>query len=223
PTAPAKPPLPGRRRRGLFIALIALLILVVLGSGLGAFYLFTRNTPTVVTNQSVGHVFLLSSGQVNEQSSQGINDELQIDLHNLSNPASGKAFYAWLLSDKKVTEASSILLAKLNVTNGGAQFNYAGDAQHSNLLASYSRFLITEEDASPTPIAPSVDRNTWRYYSELAQTVNPVDNFSLLDHLRHLLAKDPDLEPLHLPGGLDIWLYRNTQKIMQYSGSAKDC
>jgi hypothetical protein len=91
------------------------------------------------------------------------------------------------------------------------------------LLASYSRFLITEEDASPTPIAPSVDRSTWRYYSELPQTVNPVDNFSLLDHLRHLLAKDPDLEPLHLPGGLDIWLYRNTQKVMQYSGSAKDC
>src|SRR6266702_2552582 len=166
---------------------------------------------------------LFISGQVNEQSSQGINDELQIDLHNLSNPASGKAFYAWLLSDKKVTEASSILLSKLTVTNGGVQFHYTGDAQHSNLLASYSRFLITEEDANPTPIAPSVDRNTWRYYSELAQTVNPVDNFSLLDHLRHLLAKDPDLEPLHLPGGLDIWLFRNTQKIMQFSGSAKDC
>src|SRR5438270_8861848 len=226
PTAPAPPStsVPGKRRRGLFIPLIALVILVVLGSGVGAFYWLTHSsTPTVSTNQSVGHVFLLSSGQVNEQSSQGINDELQIDLHNLSNPASGKAFYAWLLSDKKVTEASSILLAKLNVTNGGAQFNYAGDAQHSNLLASYSRFLITEEDANPTPIAPSVDRSTWRYYSELAQTVNPVDNFSLLDHLRHLLAKDPDLEPLHLPGGLDIWLYRNTQKVMQYSGSAKDC
>jgi hypothetical protein len=226
PTAPAPPStsVPGKRRRGLFIPLIALVILVVLGSGVGAFYWLTHSsTPTVGTNQSVGHVFLLSSGQVNEQSSQGINDELQIDLHNLSNPASGKAFYAWLLSDKKVTEASSLPLAKLTVTNAGVQFNYAGDAQHSNLLVSYSRFLITEEDASPTPIAPSVDRTTWRYYAELAQTVNPVDNFSLLDHLRHLLAKDPDLEPLHLPGGLDIWLYRNTQKIMQFSGSAKDC
>ena len=226
PTAPAPPStsVPGKRRRGLFIPLIALVILVVLGSGVGAFYWLTHSsTPTVGINQSVGHVFLLSSGQVNEQSSQGINDELQIDLHNLSNPASGKAFYAWLLSDKKVTEASSILLSKLTVTNGGVQFHYTGDAQHSNLLASYSRFLITEEDANPTPIAPSVDRNTWRYYSELAQTVNPVDNFSLLDHLRHLLAKDPDLEPLHLPGGLDIWLFRNTQKIMQFSGSAKDC
>src|SRR5437764_504726 len=226
PTAPAPPStsVPGKRRRGLFIPLIALVILVVLGSGVGAFYWLTHSsTPTVGTNQSVGHVFLLSSGQVNEQSSQGINDELQIDLHNLSNPASGKAFYAWLLSDKKVTEASSILLAKLNATNVGAQFNYAVDAKHSNLLASYSRFLITEEDASPTPIAPSVDRSTSRYYPELAQTVNPVDNFSLLDHLRHLLAKDPDLEPLHLPGGLDISLYRNTQKIMQFSRSVKDC
>lgn len=225
PTAPVPPSKagPGKRRRGLFSGLIALVIVVVLGSAVGAFYLFTHHSTPTASTQSVGQVFLLSSGQVNESSSQGINDELQIDLHNLSSPAPGKTFYAWLLSDKKVTEASSLLITKLNVTNGGVQFQYTGDAQHSNLLLSYSRFLITQEDASPTPIAPSVDHTTWLYYSELAQTVNPVDNFSLLDHLRHLLAKDPDLEPLHLPGGLDIWLYRNTQKIMQYSGSAKDC
>ena len=223
PTAPTKPPGPGRRRRGLFIALIALVILVVLGSGLGAFYLFTRNTPAVVTNQSVGNVFLLSSGQVNEQTSQGINDELQIDLHNLSNPSPGKAYYAWLLSDKKVTEGSSILLTTLTVTNGQVHFHYAGDAQHTNLLEYYSRFLITEEDANPAPIAPSVDQHTWRYYAELPQKVNPVDNYSLLDHLRHLLAKDPDLEAVNIHGGLDIWLYRNTQMVMDWSVSARDC
>jgi len=205
---------------------IALLIVIVPGSWLGAVYWFSHNThpaPTVTANQVVGHVFLLSSGQVNEQSSQGINDELQVDLGHLSLPAHGKAFYAWLLSDKKVTEPTSILLTTLTVTNGGVQFHYTGDAAHTNLLEYYSRFLITQEDASPTPIAPSLDQRNWRYYAELPQIVNPADNFSLLDHLRHLLAKDPTLESLSLPGGLDIWLFRNTQKVTEWTGSARDC
>src|SRR5581483_1278406 len=69
----------------------------------------------------------------------------------------------------------------------------------------------------------SVDRHAWQYYAEIPQTPSKVDNFSLLDHLRHLLAKDPDLEPLHLPGGLDIWLYRNTQGVMQRAVKAQEC
>ena len=226
PPAPPSTPVPGKKRRGWLIAVIALLIVIVPGSGLGAVYWFSHNThptPTVTANQVVGHVFLLSSGQVNEQSSQGINDELQVDLGHLSLPAHGKAFYAWLLSDKKVTEPTSILLTTLTVTNGGVQFHYTGDAAHTNLLEYYSRFLITQEDASPTPIAPSLDQRNWRYYAELPQIVNPADNFSLLDHLRHLLAKDPTLESLSLPGGLDIWLFRNTKKVMEWTGSARDC
>jgi len=217
------PDLPGGRRRGVLLAMIALIVLVLLGSGIGAFYWFTPSTPVVTTKQVVGNVLFLSSGQGNEQSSQGINDELQIDLQHLSRPAPGKALYAWLLSDKKVTEPTSILLTTLTVTNGEVHVHYAGDAQHTNLLEYYSRFLISEENASAPPIAPSLDQRTWRYYAELPQTVNPADNFSLLDHLRHLLAKDPTLESLNLPGGLDIWLVRNTQQVMTAAGNAKSC
>ena len=57
----------------------------------------------------------------------------------------------------------------------------------------------------------------------MPQTPIKVDNFSLLDHLRHLLAKDPELEPLNLPGGLEIWLYRNTQGVMQRAVKAQGC
>src|SRR5207237_1028197 len=95
-------PLLGGRRRGLLLVLIALVMLVLLGSSLGAFYWFSHPTPVVTTKRVVGDVSFLSSGLGNEQSSQGINDELQIDLHHLSPPAPGKALYAWLLSDKKV-------------------------------------------------------------------------------------------------------------------------
>jgi hypothetical protein len=207
----------------LLLALIALVILVLLGSSVGAFYWLTHPTSVVTTKRVVGDVSFLSSGLGNEQSSQGINDELQIDLHHLSPAAPGKALYAWLFSDKKVTEPTSILLTTLTLSNGEAHVHYAGDAEHTNLLEYYSRFLITEENANPTPIAPSFDQGTWRYYAELPQTVNPADHFSLLDHLRHLLAKDPTLESLILPGGLDIWLVRNTQQVMTLAGSARSC
>jgi len=47
-------------------------------------------------------------------------------------------------------------------------------------------------------------------------------NDTVLQHLRHLLADAPELTPLGLYGGLDIWLFRNTQKILEWVGSARD-
>jgi hypothetical protein len=89
-----------------------------------------------------------------------------------------------------------------------------------------SRFLVTEEDAGAAPLTPSPDYSTWRYYGELSQTpINAPDNtqhFSYLDHLRHLLAADPTLDELELPGGLNTWLYRNVSKILEWTGSTRD-
>lgn len=55
-------------------------------------------------------------------------------------------------------------------------------------------------------------------------STNPMDmmNDTVLQHLRHLLADAPELTPLGLYGGLDIWLFRNTQKILEWAGSARD-
>ena len=47
-------------------------------------------------------------------------------------------------------------------------------------------------------------------------------NDTVLDHIRHLLANAPELTPRGLYGGLDIWLFRNTQKILEWTGSARD-
>ena len=222
PVPPFAPP-PKKNRRNLLIALVILLLLVVIGSSAGAFFLFNRSTSTA-TSTPVGQVSFLSSGQSStDTNNTGLNDELEIDLHNLANPASGKSFYAWLLGDNSQSEGAALLVGTLNVSNGSARLRYPGDAQHDNLLASYSRFLITQEDSNPTPIAPSADTHAWLYYAELPQTKSHADNFSLLDHVRHLLAKDPELDPLHLPGGLEIWLYRNTQSVQQRAAKAKNC
>ena len=225
-TPPSMIPAVGRQRRGLRIALLAAVILVLLASVLGGLYWYTHSSRGAVTGQSqvVGHVFFVSSGQVDEHSNQGINDRLLIDLQNISGPAPGKSHYAWLLGDRAQTLAAPILLGKVPVTNGGVHFLYPGDIHHTNLLALTSRFLITEEDANTTPSVPSPDQSTWRYFVELPQTPDTMDMMheGALQHLRHLLANAPELMSVGLPGGLDIWLFRNTEKVFEWSGSARD-
>src|SRR5205823_1823929 len=101
----------------------------------------------------IGHVSFLSSGQLSENSNQGIDDEVLIDLRNMSNPAPQKNYYGWLLGDKgQGLDERAILLGALRINNGTVHLLYQGDAAHTNLLAMTSRFLITEEDSSVTPI-----------------------------------------------------------------------
>jgi len=231
PSTPVVPPSnPGNRgpRRSRFPAiLIALTLIMLLGAGLGYALLLYHPlaTPPVV----MGHLRFLSSEQLNENSNQGIDDELQLDLSNVAYPASGKSYYAWLLADQSQGEEQALLLGALPVHNGSIHLLYPGDAQHTNLLATMSRLLITEEDAAVTPIAPSPDDSTWRYYGGFSttpftgtDTLGNVKHFSYLDHLRHLLASDPLLDQMELPGGLSNWLYRNSGKILEWTSSLRE-
>ncbi len=259
PTAPASKK-PGKRN--LWIALAALLILALLGSALGAYFVFSPKGTTATTPQIVGHAYFVSSGLLSPDSREGITDQLQIRVDNVSPPQSGKSYYAWLLNDKTMNWRP-ILLGTLAFKNNTLALFYPGDAVHSNLLATNSRFLITEEDASVPPTSPSLDPSTWIYYAEFSQklpsSANPMStpassmstptnpmstpassmstptnsmatpessmsmsSFSLYDHIRHLLAAAPALQAVGLIGGLDTWLYRNTQKILEWSGSARD-
>lgn len=227
PTTPYVQPPEKPRRRTLRIALVALLILVLIGSGLGTYFVFFLKgaSPTVTTTSIVGHAYFVSSGLLgaNPDSSQGITDQLQIKLENIPPPPLGKNYYAWLLNDKTL-EWKPIPLGQLTVNNGVINFAYPGDQQHSDLLATNSRFFITEEDAGSSPINPSLSPSTLLYYAEFSQIPDPTNpkHYSLYDHIRHLLADDPKVAAAGLTGGLDIWLYRNSQKILEWAGSARD-
>ncbi|GAC1632843.1 MAG: hypothetical protein NVS4B11_33860 [Ktedonobacteraceae bacterium] len=223
------------RRKRLPAILVVLTITALLAAGLGSFLVFVPNVPLHVEGSApppavLGHLYFLSSEQLSENSSRGINDEIQIDMSNLSNPASGKSYYVWLLSDKSQADMKATLLGTMPVTKGNVHFLYAGDAQHTNLLAIASRLLVTEEDATVAPLTPSPEQNTWRYYGELSAMPIVAANdgksstktFSYLDHLRHLLASDPLLDEMELPGGLSNWLYRNTGKILEWTGSMRE-
>ncbi len=226
PTVPSStptPPVQKRRPGWLYTTLLAVLLLVLVGSAFGAYLLYTRG---ISSPQStiVGHAFFVSSGLLSSNNSnQGITDELQINLQNLPDPQPGKRYYAWLLNDQQI-ELPAVAIGPLPLNHQQVTMTYR-DPQHNNLLANYNRFLITEEDAQQPPTNPSLDTNTWRYNAVFSITPNPADkanHFSLFDHLRHLLSQDPKLKRVGLGGGLDIWLFRNVNKVLEAAGSARD-
>ena len=211
-------------RRKVLIGVLVLLILLLLASGAGTLYLVTHKPSTAQTSPIIGHAFFISSGQKDAFSAQGINDELVIDLRNIPPPATGKSYYAWLLSDSNQADHNAILLGILAVKHGVVQFTYR-DPLHSDLLQVSSSFLITEEAANTTPANPSPDHSTWRYSAGFAQTPDPgntTNHYSLLDHLRLLLSDDPLLTQVGVAGGLNTSFFRNTGNILQWTGSARD-
>jgi hypothetical protein len=213
-----------RQRRGILPMLITLSLLILAGAGLGSFVAISRIAPAPAIATPVGSITFLSSEQLNENTSQGIDDEVQVNLHGLGNPAPGKSFYAWLLGDKDQLESRTILLGNLHVANGSASMLYPGDVLHTNLLQFTSRFLVTEEASSPLPLLPTPDTSSWRYAGVLPAIPDPNDthHFSFLTHLRHLLADEPVLDELELPGGLNNWFTRNSEKLIEWTSSARD-
>jgi serine/threonine protein kinase len=239
PPMVAPTPPRARRRRRLLFGLIAIII-VLLGGSLGGYFLLLHPGTSTPLPPSViaGHAFYVNSGQLGD-GAQGIADELQVDLQNVKVPPAGKSYYLWLLADKDTTHKPDLLgpppvhpplLLTNNLPvqpNGSVHYIYPGDAQHNNLLSATSRLLITLDVAGQHPASPSTNRSTWIYYAELPQAVItplPGDPPGLrgLDHIRHLYYNENNLQVLALYGGLDIWIFRNTEKILESATSARD-
>nr|BBH85910.1 hypothetical protein KTC_06610 [Thermosporothrix sp. COM3] len=226
---PSRPPSVrgGSQPFRLFMILFVIALTI---AGLGSFLFFYNGFPDTsappAAPQRVGHISFISSRQLSERSNQGISDQIVVELSNMPAPAPGKRYYAWLLGDKNNGDNRTVRLGVLDIKDGKTRFFYKGDQNHTNLLAFTSRFLITEEDATVAPVAPSPSFDTWRYYGEFSQVPIKLPEegkeYSYLDHLRHLLASDPTLDKLELPGGLNVWFYRNVSKIMEWSTSMRD-
>ena len=224
PRLAATPPSrPDRKRPSrLYILLTGIILFVLCASAIGL-YLLTRPSPTpTMANTIVGHAFFTNSGQYTPNSDQGIADIVQIHTDNLPEPAQGKSYYFWLLSDNDDVSVNNIPILLGSSANGGKIDIPFGDSKNRDLLSDYSRFLITEESSSAPPATPSLDKGTWRYYAAFSQAKDPQTNLSLLDHLRHLLSRDPKLQTVGLNGGLDVWLYRDMLNVMVLSSSVRD-
>lgn len=221
PNIPRPPQKPQNNKRMRFYTLVVLPLLVILiGVGVAG-YMIANNTlagPAPI----IGHAFFASSGQLNLNTNEGIADQIRVSVDGLPEPPSGKMYYFWLLADPDNT--SQHLPVQIGTSNVGkhVDLTYDKNTRHENLLASYSRLLVTLEDSASQATSPTPDTASWRYYA--AFTPKKEGQFSQLDHLRHLLSKDPKLQQLPTPlnGGLDIWLFRNTLKVLEAAGSARD-
>jgi ribosomal protein L29 len=96
------------------------------------------------------------------------------------------------------------------------------DNQHRDMLAMATNFLVTEESANVIPNNPSLDKGQWRYNASLPQLRSPKDNFSYLDHIRHLLSIEPDLDRLQLHGGINFWFLNNLEELHKETMEVKD-
>ncbi len=213
-----------QRRRIILIAVAACAVIVLIVYSLAVFLsprpapaISPRSTPppatTVVGPQIVGQAAF-------EDSNQGTNDEIQVTLHGIPNPAAGKSYYGWLPPESSNAKAAAISLGRLQVNQGGISLLFT-DPQHNNLLTTTGSILITEENANTQPQAPTTDKKLWRYFALLPQTAGS-DGLSGLTHLRYLLVNEPDLQHLGLNGGLDFWLLQNTTEVEKWSQEGVD-
>lgn len=217
PQVPSQPT-PWWRKRWLLVALVALVLLLLASSTVGALYLFPgkqKSPVAVAASQTVGSVYFFSSGQVNAQNTQGVDDEVQVNLHNIPNPAPGKSYYAWLRSVSLEGEGPWISIGTLSVSQGNARLSSIyQDPKHADLLSDVRSFLVTEEGSNVVPVFPSSDHSVWRFFSEPPALI--------LLHLGHLLAGSPELEVRQMSGGLGYMLSRNTGKLVEWASSARD-
>ncbi len=196
------------------IVLITLVVLALLVIGISTWFVLARSA---ATGSVVGQLAFVSSGQP-LAGGLGVADQVQVDLRITQAPAASKSYYAWLLADR--TSEQAVLLGTIALRGGVAHLAYT-DPRHTNLLTNNSRLLITEQASSPLPHLPSSDRSDWRYLAQISQALPSGQQYSLLDHLRHLLASDPTLKQHGLSDGLAPWLYRNVDVVYAASTSAR--
>ncbi len=174
---PSKALLPARfQRKGLLIALIACVILLLLGVGAFSLYpLLSSKQGSTTTNSAgagVGSIVFSRSSNAPPNTF----DQLQVNLQHILPPPAGKTYYAWL-------ESSSIEAVfphwELQVSNGGVHALYSSNAGYTDLLANSTLFLITEEDAGTIPVTPSFTLRTHLYYAKIAHTPSSSHTFDV--------------------------------------------
>jgi eukaryotic-like serine/threonine-protein kinase len=218
------PPLPRtvqskRAWKGKLIACFVVLFMLV-SSTIASLYMLQRQSgqasPTMDT------LTFSDSQQYDPSKTVGYNDKVTLSLHSLTTPQAGMDYFAWLMPDQRDGTASPLLLGRLSVNAGNAALEYDSPA-HTNLLAQYSGVRIIEQPANGDPSSPSSDPKTWRWEGWIPNKQTPGDesHYSLLDHLRHLLAKDPTLQENGIAGGLVTWMMQNVGKVQEWSSAAQ--
>jgi DNA-binding XRE family transcriptional regulator len=188
----------GVSRSWIYHRVIPLTLLLLFFLGMGA----SDTIPLPLPPRSFGSFAFSNSSTGQENSSTGMADEITLHVHLDRQPGRGKRYFAWLLPDQNNPEGMILPLGTLS-PQGTLSYH---DPAHTNMLLKHSTVLITEQRSSPVPHVPSLDQADWRAQVIIDQHNAPGTLYSLLDHLRHLFAIDPEIEAAGLHGGLVSWL-----------------
>ncbi len=222
-TAPPQAPRFTRdsKKRPYLLGAGIIALLLVASATLLPLMLATPTPPQpIAATAPLGTLSFTSSGQFNLDITEGYNDIITLSLRSIPAPPAGMFYYAWLMPDQSDDSTVPLLLGTLHA--GLVNLTYTSP-NHTNLLASYSGVRVTVQPSGRTPETPSQDPASWRGDGSIVNIPTPGDenHYSLLSHVRHLLAKDPTLQANHIPGGLDIWLTQNVSKVEEWASSAQ--
>jgi serine/threonine protein kinase len=211
-----------RAGRGNLLAWLVALFVLVGATLVSLITLANGRASPASAPETAGTLTFTDTGQYDPNLTVGYNDIVTLSLHGLTTPQTGNAYFVWLMPDQGDDGTIPILLGRLSVNAGNATLRYVSPA-HTNLLAQYSGVRITEQPADNDPSDPSLDPMTWRWQGWVPHTPTPGDpnQFSMLSHFRHLLAKDPTLQKNQIPGGLLIWMTRDVGKVAEWSSAAQ--
>jgi hypothetical protein len=155
PTSPTKPGVSFFKNKWL-IALLALIIVLIVGTSATIFWVSSQS-PSV---QVVGQLHFSSSGPSSKPY-----DTLQIDIQNVPPPPVGKIYVAWI--DQVANESNHPhWQLQLNHDNSihMAHLTYP---TFNNLLLPNSLFVVTLQDDGSSLIVPSANATDRLYYARL--------------------------------------------------------
>jgi serine/threonine protein kinase len=140
-----------------------LVLVLILGSVVSILVWHALVPPSTPMPVAIGTIHFISSAQA----TPGNYDELQISLHNIPDPHPGYVYYAWL---EMAGFEGNQPHWKLVVQHGTVQMSSLTYPGYTTLLNPNSLFLITEEDASITPVVPYPDPSRHLYYANITNT-----------------------------------------------------
>ena len=177
-TAPvAPPPVPppaNRRKKGLYIGLIALLIALVASASV-LYALFAPKPPPTTSNPIAGHILFLHS----PNAAPGNFDEVQITLQGIPDTPSGKTYYAWL---ENGTEDIPPVHWSFTVRGGKLSPSiYIDTPQHRNLFTRLPYHFLIILQSQETFVPPSQNDNNKRlYYASISPTTSSTPSFAIM-------------------------------------------
>ena len=168
PVSPAKES--PARKRGISIVLLALLLVVIVSSGL-VFALQRTATPSPTpSNVVVGHIRFLSS----PHAPRGSIDEIEFTMKSLPDAPAGEQYYAWL----QINNENLLPIHWLILTNNGL-LSSPSYRNPSLLLNKPYLFLITEEKANSSPQVANLTPQARLYYAVLPTSIQNLATFEI--------------------------------------------